>query len=179
MVEPDDVRAAVTVHHRAPAGSAWVGFFCEVRRWSGTPDVREPKVCDAMDWFAFDALPEPMVAYCRAGLDAYRAGVPVAVHFQESGDPIGHDPAVDRLRIVPAPGCGEPRHGREVREFTHRTLPCAAVSVRDLGQGLVDTVEVPHAPEGEATDTQCDPLITHLPHAGRRPSARSDTPKRP
>ncbi|MFE5513879.1 phosphotransferase [Streptomyces sp. NPDC056529] len=123
VVEPDDVRAAVTVHHRAPAkGGARVGFFFEVRRWSGTPEVREPAVCDAVDWFAFDALPEPMVAYCRAGLDAYRAGVPVAVHFQEPGDPIGHDPAADRLRPVPAPGCGEPRPTGEVREFAERAV---------------------------------------------------------
>lgn len=122
VVDPDDARVAVTVHHRAPAGGARVGFFFEVRRWSGTPDVREPKVCDAMDWFPFDALPQPMVAYCRAGLDAYRAGVPMAVHFQEPGDTIGHDPSVDRLRLMPAPGSGEPRPGREVREFTEQTV---------------------------------------------------------
>ncbi|MFE0779026.1 phosphotransferase [Streptomyces sp. NPDC058861] len=122
VVDPDDVRAAVTVHHRAPGGSARVGFFFEVRRWSGMPEVREPAVCDAVGWFAFDALPEPMVAYCRAGLDAYRAGVPVAVHFQEPGDPIGHAPAADRLHLVPAPGCGEPRPGREVREFAERAV---------------------------------------------------------
>lgn len=122
VVDPDDVRAAVTVHHRAPAGSARVGFFFEVRRWAGTPDVREPKVCDAVGWFGFDALPEPMVAYCRAGLKAYRAGVPVALHFQEPDDPIGHDPAADRLRLVRAPGRGEPRPGREVREFAERAV---------------------------------------------------------
>ncbi|MET9550984.1 phosphotransferase [Streptomyces sp. NPDC006627] len=122
VVEPDDVRAAVTVHHRAPGGGARVGFFFEVRRWSGTPEVREPKVCDAMDWFGFDALPEPMVAYCRAGLDAYRAGVPVALHFQEPGDTIGHDPAVDQLRLVPAPGPDEPRPGREASKFTERAI---------------------------------------------------------
>lgn len=122
VVEPDDVHAAVTVHHRAPGGSARVGFFFEIRRWSGTPDVKEHKVCDAVDWFAFDALPEPMVAYCRAGLEAYRAGVPVAVHFQEPDDTIAHDPAVDRARLVPAPGAGEPRPGREVREFAERAV---------------------------------------------------------
>ncbi|MFC8492251.1 NUDIX domain-containing protein [Streptomyces sp. NPDC057235] len=122
VVDPDDVRAAVTVHHRAPGGSARVGFFFEVRRWSGRPEVREPAVCDAVGWFAFDTLPEPMVAYCRAGLDAYRAGVPVAVHFQEPGDPIGHDPAADRLRPVAAPGRGEPRPAPEAREFAERAV---------------------------------------------------------
>ncbi|MGC5000735.1 hypothetical protein [Streptomyces sp. DT195] len=36
MVEPDDVRAAVTVHHRAPAGSARVGFsYCGTRSDAG------------------------------------------------------------------------------------------------------------------------------------------------
>ncbi|MET9449009.1 NUDIX hydrolase [Streptomyces cinerochromogenes] len=101
VVDPADVRAAVTVHHRSPAGGARLGVFFEVRRWRGTPQVREPAVCDAMAWFALDELPEPMVAYCRAGLDAYRAGARMAVHFQEPGDPIAYDPAVDRLLLVP------------------------------------------------------------------------------
>ncbi|MEU3607978.1 phosphotransferase [Streptomyces sp. NPDC035033] len=105
-VDPADVRAAVTVHHRAPSGHARIGVLFEVRRWDGTPKIMEPHVCDGMDWFAFDALPEPMVAYCRAGLDAYRAGAAMALHFQEPGDPIGHDPALDRLRLVPGPGPG-------------------------------------------------------------------------
>ncbi|MEU2251377.1 phosphotransferase [Streptomyces sp. NPDC019224] len=122
VVDPGDVRAAVAIHHRAPAGSARVGFFFEVRRWSGTPQVMEPTVCDAMDWFAFDALPEPMVAYCRVGLDAYRGGVPVALHFQEPGDTIGHDPAVDRIRLVPRSGPDEQRPEKEVREFAERAV---------------------------------------------------------
>ncbi|MEU2769339.1 MULTISPECIES: phosphotransferase [Streptomyces] len=104
VVDPADVRAAVTVHHRSPAGGARIGVFFEVRRWDGTPVVMEPQVCDAMEWFALDKRPEPMVAYCRAGLDAYRAGARLAVHFQEPGDPIAYDPAVDRLVLVSEPG---------------------------------------------------------------------------
>ncbi|MBB0243642.1 phosphotransferase [Streptomyces alkaliphilus] len=104
VVDPADVHAAVTVHHRSPAGGARIGVFFEVRRWDGTPKVMEPRVCDAMDWFALDRLPEPMVAYCRAGLDAYRAGARMAVHFQEPGDPIAYAPAADRLVPVPEPG---------------------------------------------------------------------------
>lgn len=101
VVDAADVRAAVTVHHRPPGGQARVGFFFEVRRWSGTPRVVERDKCDAIGWFALDGLPEPMVAYCRAGLDAYRAGAPVALHFQEPGDAIAYDPAADRLALVP------------------------------------------------------------------------------
>ncbi|RZU36093.1 ADP-ribose pyrophosphatase YjhB (NUDIX family) [Streptomyces sp. BK022] len=101
VVDRADVRAAVTVHHRAPGGSARVGFLFEVRRWAGEPRVMEPDVCDAMTWVPLDTLPAATVAYCRAGLDAYRAGEPLAVHFQRPGDPIAHDPAADRLQVVP------------------------------------------------------------------------------
>ncbi|MER7541276.1 hypothetical protein ABTX77_42070 [Streptomyces sp. NPDC097704] len=117
VVDPDDVCAAVAVHRRAPAGDARIGVFCEVRSWSGAPEVMEPVVCDRMEWFGFDSLPEPMVAYCRAGLDAYRAGARMALHFQEPGDPIGYAPAVDRLRLVPAPGSDGPQPAQEVRDF--------------------------------------------------------------
>ncbi|WP_331733500.1 NUDIX domain-containing protein (plasmid) [Embleya sp. NBC_00888] len=104
FVDPADVRPATAIHHRSPDGGARVGFFFEVRRWHGTPRVMEPAVCDAMDWCRLDALPVPMVAYCRAGLDAYWAGARLAVHFQRPGDPIAYDPTQDRLRTVPAVG---------------------------------------------------------------------------
>lgn len=103
VIDPGDVRAALTVHHRAPSGRARVGFFFEVRRWQGTTRIMEPEVCDGMEWFPLDALPRPVVAYCRAGLAAYQAGARVAVHFQEPGDPIAYDPGHDRLRLVPGP----------------------------------------------------------------------------
>ncbi|MBV9023604.1 MAG: phosphotransferase [Streptomycetaceae bacterium] len=101
IVDPADVRAAVTVHHKSPGGSSRIGLFFEVRRWEGEPWIAEPEVCDAMDWVRLDDLPGGMVAYCRAGLDAYRAGARFAVHFQLSGDDIVYDPGADRLRLVP------------------------------------------------------------------------------
>ncbi|WP_440580983.1 phosphotransferase [Streptomyces sp. PT19] len=122
VVDPADVRAAVTVHHRSPAGGARIGVFFEVRRWDGIPKVMEHRVCDAMEWFALDTLPEPMVAYCRAGLDAYRAGARMAVHFQEPGDPIGYDPAVDRLVLVPEPADRGVVPDQAVRAFAEQAV---------------------------------------------------------
>ncbi|MGW2033763.1 phosphotransferase [Streptomyces sp. NPDC001811] len=122
VVDPADVRAAVTVHHRSPAGGARVGVFFEVRRWHGTPQVMEPAVCDAMGWFALDKLPEPMVAYCRAGLDAYRAGVRMGVHFQEPGDPVAYVPAVDRLLLVPDLAARDAAPEEAVRAFAERAV---------------------------------------------------------
>ncbi|MEU3049041.1 phosphotransferase [Streptomyces sp. NPDC006984] len=122
VVDPADVRAAVTVHHRSPTGGARLGVFFEVRRWDGIPEVMEHRVCDAMGWFSLNALPEPMVAYCRAGLDAYRAGARMAVHFQEPGDPIAYDPTVDRLVLVPDPAARGGVPEQEVRAFAEQAV---------------------------------------------------------
>ncbi|MCO5974972.1 phosphotransferase [Actinoallomurus soli] len=122
-IQAADVRFAVTVHHRSPGGSARIGVFFEVRHWQGTPQIHEPAVCDAMDWYPLDDLPSPMVAYCRAGLDAYRAGNRLAVHFQQSTDPIPYDTAADRLRYIP--GARDIPAGRPdapVREFAQRAV---------------------------------------------------------
>ncbi|MFE9812510.1 phosphotransferase [Streptomyces sp. NPDC005548] len=101
VIDPADVRSAVTVHHRSPEGASRTGHFFEVRQWKGVPRIAEPDVCDAMDWTPLHALPAQMVAYCRAGLDAYSAGARLAVHFQLLGDSIAYDPGTDRLRFVP------------------------------------------------------------------------------
>lgn len=101
VIDPADVRAAVTVHHRSPGGASRTGHFFEVHQWQGEPRIAEPDVCDAMEWASLDALPTGMVAYCRAGLDAYTADARLAVHFQLPGDAVAFDPAADRLRLVP------------------------------------------------------------------------------
>ncbi|MFH9610798.1 NUDIX domain-containing protein [Streptomyces sp. NPDC017448] len=122
VIDPGDVRAAVTVRHRSPGGDARIGVFFEVRRWQGTPKVMEHRVGDAMEWFPFDALPEPMVAYCRAGSDAYRSGARMAVHFQEPGDPIAHDRTVDRLVLLPVPDTRGTVPEQAVRAFAEQAV---------------------------------------------------------
>ncbi|GGZ25590.1 hypothetical protein GCM10010300_81220 [Streptomyces olivaceoviridis] len=122
VIDRADVRAAVTVHHRAPAGGARIGVFFVVDRWEGTPEVMEHHVCDAMGWFSFDALPEPMAAYCRAGVDAYRAGARMAVHFQEPGDPIAYDRSVDRLVLLPEPATRGTVPDQAVRAFAEQAV---------------------------------------------------------
>lgn len=125
LIDPADVRFAVAVHHCPPSGKARIGLFFEVRTWQGTPHIREPAVCDAMGWFPLDAPPTPMVAYCRAGLDAYRNGHHMALHFQNPDDPIPYDTDVDRRRPVhtaPAPAAGPDEVNATVREFTARAV---------------------------------------------------------
>lgn len=122
VIDPDDVRHAVTVHHRAPDGASRIGLVFEVRRWRGEPAVMEPDLCDAMGWYPLADLPTGMVAYCRAALDAYRDGRHFAVHFQEPGDAVAFDPAADRLRTLPSARARGSADGPDpqVREFAGR-----------------------------------------------------------
>lgn len=102
LIDPADVSFAVAVHHRAPSGTAArVGFFFEVLNWQGAPRILEPAVCDGMAWFRLEHLVSPMVAYCRAGLDAYRSGRHLALHFQDPDDLIPYAADADRSDPVP------------------------------------------------------------------------------
>ena len=55
-----------------------IDFFFTCRSWTGEPRILEPEKAAAMDWFALDALPDPVVPHelfvlqrLGTGLDSY------------------------------------------------------------------------------------------------------------
>lgn len=105
---PEDLTAAVVMQHRAPDGGARIGWFFVARHGvGGEPVNREPDKCSELGWYPLDALPDDMVAYCRAALDAYRAGQPFLLHLHDKGDAIAYDPAGPH-RAVPLTGPAVP-----------------------------------------------------------------------
>lgn len=42
---------------------------------SGEPVVMEPDKCESWNWYALDALPEPMFIYCKLAVQAHQTGV--------------------------------------------------------------------------------------------------------
>lgn len=91
---PDELDAVLVMQHRSPNGGARIGWFFVARHGSGGEPVnREPDKCSELGWYPLAALPDDMVAYCRAGIDAYRAGQPFLLHLHERGDTIAYDPA--------------------------------------------------------------------------------------
>lgn len=70
-------RAAGRPGHAAPRPRRRprTGWFFEAEYDPARPPYnREPEKCSGLAWFPLDALPDDIVAYCRAGLDGYRAG---------------------------------------------------------------------------------------------------------
>ncbi|MFI9025082.1 methyltransferase domain-containing protein [Streptomyces sp. NPDC053560] len=92
-LNPSDLRVALVMQHRSPEGRPRIGWFFEATYGAGGEPVnREPEKCSELDWFPLAALPDDMVAYCRAGLDAYRAGERFVLHWHRPGDTIAYDP---------------------------------------------------------------------------------------
>ncbi|MFF3564162.1 methyltransferase domain-containing protein [Streptomyces sp. NPDC002574] len=103
---PEDVSVALVMQHRAPGGNARIGWFFVADGTGREPVNREPDKCSELGWFPLDALPDDVVAYCRAGLDGYRAGERFVLHLHEPGDTIAHDPDAPGRAVALAPsGC--------------------------------------------------------------------------
>ncbi|NNJ06893.1 methyltransferase domain-containing protein [Streptomyces sp. PKU-MA01144] len=103
---PEDLRVALVMQHRGPGDPPRTGWFFEaVHGKGGEPYNREPHKCSELAWHPLAALPDDMVAYCRAAFEAYRRGERFVLHWHEDDDPVGHDPDLPD-RAVPLPMTG-------------------------------------------------------------------------
>ncbi|WP_145951271.1 NUDIX domain-containing protein [Micrococcus luteus] len=78
VVVPEGSLELVTVMQRTD-GSAnpreqRVDWFWTSRTWEGSPRVCEPRKADRLEWFALDALPDPIPEYERYVLEGLRDG---------------------------------------------------------------------------------------------------------
>ncbi|MEU3135557.1 trifunctional class I SAM-dependent methyltransferase/NUDIX hydrolase/VOC family protein [Streptomyces sp. NPDC006854] len=106
-LDPDELRVALVMQHRGPGGGARMGWFFVAEYDPGRPPRNaEPEKCSELDWFPLAALPDDMVAYCRAGLDGYRAGEHFLIHWHRDGEPVAYVPG-GAGRAVPLPAARE------------------------------------------------------------------------
>ncbi|MFC8229536.1 trifunctional class I SAM-dependent methyltransferase/NUDIX hydrolase/VOC family protein [Streptomyces sp. NPDC057287] len=107
-LDPDELRVALVTQHRGPGGNPRIGWFFEAAYDPARPPRNaEPDKCSQLDWFPLDALPDDMVAYCRAALDGYRAEQRFLIHWHEDADTVAHAPRATR-RAVPLPVAAAP-----------------------------------------------------------------------
>jgi len=70
-VEPGDLAFLTSMQrtqHADPIDER-VDFFFACRSWTGEPRIVEPAKCAALEWFALDDLPDPVVPHERFVLD--------------------------------------------------------------------------------------------------------------
>ncbi|MBM7442131.1 trifunctional class I SAM-dependent methyltransferase/NUDIX hydrolase/VOC family protein [Streptomyces sp. HB132] len=127
---PDKLRVALVMQHRGPGGNPRMGWFFEADLDPGRPPRNaEPDKCSELAWYPLDALPDDMVAYCREGLDGYRAGQRFLIHWHEDADTVAYAPRGTR-RAVPLPVSAAPT-GR----LHHLRLPVPDLAVADAEWG--------------------------------------------
>jgi ADP-ribose pyrophosphatase YjhB (NUDIX family) len=77
-IVPEDVEFSHVMHNSSGGGR--VAFFFTVRQWEGEPENREPDKCSELRWFQLAALPDHLIAYCRAALAHITAGQSFSVY---------------------------------------------------------------------------------------------------
>ena len=99
----DQLRCAAVVHHLGPGGQPRIGwFFAAVAGWPGEPVNREPAKHTELVWIDPAAPPCDLVAYTWAGLRAWQAGAPYAIHWQHPGSPVHYEPGHEHeLTLLP------------------------------------------------------------------------------
>ena len=72
---PEDALTLVHTMHRK-SDEERLSLFFETSHWQGEITNAEPHKCDALDWFAPEALPVNCIPYIRAALRSIVAGMP-------------------------------------------------------------------------------------------------------
>lgn len=107
VLDPAELRVALVMQHRGPGGAPRIGWFFEAEYDPARPPRNaEPDKCSELTWAELDALPDDMVAYCRAGLDSYRAGERFLIHWHEDGDPVAYEARGPRRAVPLTPSGG-------------------------------------------------------------------------
>jgi 8-oxo-dGTP pyrophosphatase MutT (NUDIX family) len=81
LIDPGDLRLKTVMHRRHE--DERIGFFFEPARWTGEIINAEPHKCDALGWFAPDALPANTIGYIREAIRCAGAGIPYADYWNK------------------------------------------------------------------------------------------------
>lgn len=73
-IDPADLDHVHTIHVNGSGPEPRLGLFFATGHWIGDPVNREPDKCRTVRWFPLTNLPERVIDYPAAGIDAYRSG---------------------------------------------------------------------------------------------------------
>ncbi|EHR60596.1 ADP-ribose pyrophosphatase [Saccharomonospora cyanea NA-134] len=79
LIDPDDLTHVHTIHVNGSGPEPRLGLFFAATRWAGEPSNREQGKCSGLGWFDLHHLPDNLIEYPAAGIDAYRQGVSFSV----------------------------------------------------------------------------------------------------
>jgi 8-oxo-dGTP diphosphatase len=94
LIDPTDLHLVHTIHVCGSGPEPRLGLFFTAHRWAGEPRNREPDKCSAVGWFDLDNLPDDIIEYPAAGINAYCHDVPFSLlgwqQPRTPTDPLAH-----------------------------------------------------------------------------------------
>jgi 8-oxo-dGTP diphosphatase len=80
-VTAGELRLGTVMHRRRERAddAEYLDLFFIVATHEGVPRIGEPHKCAELVWAPMDRLPDDVVGYVRAAIDAVRAGVPIVL----------------------------------------------------------------------------------------------------
>lgn len=69
-IDQKDLIPATVVHRKSDV--EYIDFFFIIKKWSGTPIIKEPNKCDDLSWYSLDNLPKNLLPFIVEALNNYK-----------------------------------------------------------------------------------------------------------
>ena len=76
-INPKDLIPATVIHRKSDV--EYIDFFFVVKKWQGTPTIKEPNKCDDLSWYSLDNLPNNLLPFIVEVLNNYQNKIPFFV----------------------------------------------------------------------------------------------------
>ncbi len=76
-IDPLDLIPATVIHRKSDV--EYIDFFFVVKKWQGTPTIKEPNKCDDLSWHPLDNLPNNLLPFIVEVLKNYQNKIPFFV----------------------------------------------------------------------------------------------------
>lgn len=83
LIQESDLKQAHLMHCMVD-GSEWLNVFFTTEKWTGTPVVKEPHKHGAVEWCAWDNLPQNTIPYVRQALEEIENGSHFSEYFENT-----------------------------------------------------------------------------------------------
>lgn len=69
-INPKDLIPATVIHRKSDV--EYIDFFFVIKKWQGTPIIKEPNKCDELSWYTLDNLPNNLLPFITEAINNYQ-----------------------------------------------------------------------------------------------------------
>lgn len=69
-IKEEDLIPATVIHRKSDV--EYIDFFFVVKKWQGSPSIKEPEKCDDLSWYSLDNLPSNLLPFITEAIQKYK-----------------------------------------------------------------------------------------------------------